>query len=94
MTSAQFEHHQSTQEPIIAKVMEKLAERGQLPEHPWALEALEVAMKVLRSPVMPRDKIAAARLLLDFVLCKPHTTVNRPIATAEDLLAQVTNAIR
>jgi hypothetical protein len=93
MTSAQFDHHQATQEPIIAKVMEKLAERGQLPEHPWAVEAFEVAMKVLRSPVTPRDKIAAARLLLDFALRKPPTTVSRPIATAEGLLAEVTNAL-
>ena len=71
--------------------MEKLAERGQLPEHPWAVEALELAMRALRSPVAPRDKIASARLILDFAQPRPGANSAPTMQSAEDLLAALLN---
>lgn len=53
---------------IIIKTMRGA---GQLPDDPRAVEALERALQVLRSAESPKDKTAAARLLLDFTKAKP-----------------------
>lgn len=89
MTIAQHEAHQAAQQPIIARVIKKMAANEQLPDDPMAVEALTEAMTVLRSPIPPRDKIAAARLILDFTKSKPTAKVEHTVKTAEDLLDEM-----
>lgn len=86
MTVAQYEAHQSTQQSVVARVLKKMGEKGQLPDDPRAIEALRVAMTVLRGPQAAKDKIGAARLILDFTQAKPATHTARTVKTAEDFL--------
>lgn len=89
MSLVQFAAHQALQKPIIARIMQKMAANEQLPDDPMAVEALQEAMTVLRSPIPPRDKIAAARLVLDFTKSKPTARVEHTVKTAEDLLDEM-----
>ncbi len=89
MTVAQHDAHRAAQRPVIARVMAKLGERDQLPEDPMAVEALLAAMHVLRSPIAAKDKIAAARLILDFAKHRPTAKVENPVKTAEDFLDEM-----
>jgi hypothetical protein len=89
MTVAQHEAHQAAQQPIIARIIKKMAANEQLPDDPMAVEALKEAMTVLRSTIPPRDKIAAARLILDFTKSKPTAKVEHTVKTAEDLLDEM-----
>lgn len=89
MTIAQHEAHQAAQKPIIARIIKKMAANEQLPDDPMAVEALTEAMTVLRSTIPPRDKIAAARLILDFTKSKPTAKVEHTVKTAEDLLDEM-----
>lgn len=89
MTVAQYEAHQAAQKPIIAKILKKMSDKGQLPDDPRAVEALSEAMTVLRGPQTAKDKIAAARLILDFTKAKPTTKVEHTVRTAEDILDEM-----
>lgn len=89
MTVAQYEAHQAAQKPIIAKILKKMSDKGQLPDDPMAVEALQQAMTVLRAPQTAKDKIAAARLILDFTKAKPTTKVEHTVRTAEDILDEM-----
>lgn len=89
MTIAQHEAHQAAQQPIIARIIKKMAANEQLPDDPMAVEALKEAMTVLRSTIPPRDKIAAARLILDFTKSKPTAKVEHTVKTAEDFLDEM-----
>jgi hypothetical protein len=49
-------------------------------------EALTGAITVLRGPVSAKDKIAAARLVLDFTMAKPVAKSEVTVSSAEDWL--------
>jgi hypothetical protein len=90
-TVAQHQAMIASQQPIIDRIMKKMSDKGQLPDDPMAQEALKETLTVLRSQVPPRDKLAAARLLLDFLKAKPTTKVEHTVKTAEDILDEMTN---
>lgn len=89
LTLAQFEAAKAAQKPIIQRIMKKMADTGQLPDDPRAVEALTEAMTVLRSPITAKEKIAAARLVLDFTKAKPTAKVEHTIKSAEDFLDEM-----
>ena len=92
MTIAEHEAHQAAQKPIIDRIIKKMAANEQLPDDPMAVEALTEAMTVLRSQISPKDKIAAARLILDFTKSRPTAKVEHTVKTAEDLLDEMAEA--
>jgi hypothetical protein len=89
MSTREFEAAKAAQQPIIARIMKKMADTGQLPDDPMAVEALKEAMTVLRSPITPKEKIAAARLVLDFTKAKPTTKIEHTVRSAEDILDEM-----
>lgn len=84
LTNAQYDVAIDSQRPVIAKIMRKMDERGELPDNPMAVEALESALLVLRSPVSTAERTAAARAILDFTKPKPSARVETTLRTAED----------
>lgn len=84
LTNAQHDAAVEAQRPIVAKIMGKMDQRGELPEDPLAVEALEAALMVLRSPGPSEHRTAAARLVLDFTKSKPAASVRSVVRTAED----------
>lgn len=89
MTVAAYREAMEAQRPIVAAVIKKMEARGQLPDDPRAVEALEVAMVVLRSPVGPRERNAAARIILDFSQAKPTGRVVEIVKTADEWLDEM-----
>jgi hypothetical protein len=89
MSVAQHEAYQAAQKPIIARIIKKMAANQQLPDDPMAVEALEKAMTVLRDNISPKDKIAAARLILDFTKAKPAQKLEHTVRSAEDILDEM-----
>lgn len=84
LTNAEHDAAIEAQRPIVAKIMRKIGERGELPDDPMAIEALETALLILRSPVPAVERTAAARAVLDFTKPKPTIRVQRTFGTAED----------
>ena len=79
------------QQPHIKRIMKKMAEQGILPDDPRAVEALESAVQVLRTVESAKDRLAAARLVLDFTKSRPTTKIETTIKSAEDLLDEMGN---
>ena len=55
-------------------------------EDDYAKEALTTAVEVMRSPDATRDRLAAARLVLDFTKQKPASKSEMAISQAESFL--------
>lgn len=66
-----------------------MRDAGQLPDDPRAVEALEETVKTLRAAESPKDKIAAARLILDFTKAKPAQKIEATVRTHEDFLDEL-----
>jgi hypothetical protein len=71
-------------------IVEHMSERGVTPEGEYAREAIETIIAVLRSPTHPRDKVTAARMLLEWTRGKP--AANATVQNAEDLLLELAKA--
>jgi hypothetical protein len=54
-----------------------------------AEEALQAALEVMRSPMKQADRLAAARLVLDFTKAKPASKTDLTINKAEEWLSSV-----
>ena len=56
----------------------------------YAIEALETAVQIMREPSQSRDKLTAARMVLDFTKTKPvaksEVTIGKAEAFLESLL--------
>ncbi|QOT71606.1 hypothetical protein H5V43_16320 [Sphingobium fuliginis] len=89
LTNAQFDAAVEAQRPVVAKIMKKMAQRGELPDDSDAVEALERVLLVLRSPVPVADRTAAARVILDFTKTKPTARTESTLKTAEDYLDEM-----
>ena len=89
LTAAQAQELAEQQNPEIQRILKKMAEQGQLPDDPRAVEALEETLKVLRSEATAKDKLGAARLLLDFTKAKPTARIEHTVRTAEDFLDEI-----
>lgn len=89
LTKAEYQARLAEQTPIVKRIMKKMADNGQLPDDPRAVEALETSMIVLRTQEDAKTKLAAARLVLDFTKAKPTSKQEVTIKTAEDYLDEL-----
>lgn len=88
-TSQQHAAFVAAQQPEIERIMKKMADQGIIPDDPRAEEALREAVQVLRVVETAKDKLAAARLILDFTKSKPTAKVEHTIKSAEDFLDEM-----
>ena len=58
-------------------------------EDPRAEEALETAVEIMRTPVHNRDRLQAAKLILDFTKVKPVAKSEVVIGNAEAFLSSL-----
>lgn len=58
-------------------------------EDDYSREALETAVEVMRVPGETRERLAAARLILDFTKSKPVSKSEVAVSKAEDFLASL-----
>jgi hypothetical protein len=70
------------------KVVEIMAEQFNI-EDEYAKTALETAVEVMKTPGENRERVAAARLVLDFTKSKPSAKSEVSISKAEDFLASL-----
>lgn len=71
--------------------MNKLKEAGVIDDtDAQANEALHTALSVMRMPLPAKEKLAAARLVLDFTKAKPAQKTELTVNAAEDWLQAVT----
>lgn len=70
------------------KVVKVMSEKFNI-EDQYQKEALETAVEVMRVDGQAREKLAAARLVLDFTKSKPVSKSDVTLSAAEDFLAQV-----
>lgn len=72
----------------MVRIMEK---KGfQIPENEFAREALEAAVETMRmDAINPKDKLTAARLVLEFTKAKPAAQAELTVKRAEDYLADI-----
>lgn len=73
----------------IVKYME--TKKGfEVPKAEFAREAIEAAVETMRmEAISPKDKLTAARLVLDFTLAKPAAQSEVTVKKAEDFLADI-----
>jgi hypothetical protein len=61
-----------------------------VPKAEFAREAIVAAVETMRmEAISPKDKLAAARLVLDFTLAKPASQAEVTVKRAEDFLADI-----
>jgi hypothetical protein len=58
-------------------------------EDPRAAEALETAVEIMRTPVHNRDRLQAAKIILDFTKIKPVAKSEVTIGNAEAFLTSL-----
>ena len=82
-----------TIEPIRAKAKEEakkvVAIMTDENENSHAKEALEAAVEILRTPGQTRDRLTAARLVLDFTKSKPVSKQEVTVGKAEAFLSSL-----
>ena len=82
-------------EPIRAKIRKEATELVEIMaekfgiEDEYAKEALTTAVEVMRVPGETRERLAAARLVLDFTKQKPASKSEVAVSKAEDFLASL-----
>ena len=62
-----------------------------IPEDDAAKEALQCAVEIIRTPGETRERLSAARLVLDFTKSKPASKSDVSISKAEDFLVALMN---
>jgi len=72
------------------KVVKIMSEKFNI-EDQYQKEALETAVEVMRLDGQARERLAAARLVLDFTKSKPASKSDVSIHKAEDFLASLLN---
>jgi len=70
------------------KVVEIMAEKYDI-ESDYAKEALQCAVEIMRVPAATRERLAAARLVLDFTKQKPVAKSEVTVGKAEEFLASL-----
>lgn len=89
ITNDQWRVMQEVAASDAKRIIKKMRDAGQLPDDPRAVEALEETVKALRTSTSTKDKIAAARLILDFTKSKPVQKTETTIRTHEDFLDEL-----
>ena len=88
-------YRKETIEPIRSKVKIEAKEGVRIMsetnniEDEYAKTALETAVEVMKTPGENRERVAAARLVLDFTKSKPSAKSEVSISKAEDFLASL-----
>lgn len=71
-------------------VVNTLVDQGVLAsDDETAKEALGVAVEIMRTPAATRERLQAAKVVLEYTKAKPAVKVENKISAAEDLLAAV-----
>lgn len=71
-------------------IVEYMMEKEMIPKDGYAKEAIETAVELMRlDAIHPRDKLAAAKVVLEYTMAKPATEANVNVKTAEDFLAEI-----
>lgn len=71
-------------------IVEYMMEKELIPKDGYAKEAIETAVEMMRlDAIHPRDKLAAAKVVLEYTMQKPATTSNVNVKSAEDFLDEV-----
>jgi hypothetical protein len=73
------------------KVVEIMTKKFDIPEDDAAKEALQCAVEIIRTPGETRERLSAARLVLDFTKSKPASKSDVSISKAEDFLVALMN---
>jgi hypothetical protein len=78
------------------KIVNIMEEKGyNIPKDEYAREGIEAVVAMVRlTDISPKDRLAAARTLLDFTMAKPATTINQNVKKAEDFLAELASEIK
>ena len=78
-------------QPEVQKIMEFIVADNKLnlTDDKMAIEALETAVTIMRLPIAYRDKIGAAKLVLEYTKQKPTVKQENHVTTAEGFLEQV-----
>ena len=88
-------HSKKTIAPIVAQAKEdakkvvEIMKKDYDIEDPRAEEALETAVEIMRTPVHNRDRLQAAKLILDFTKVKPVAKSEVTIGNAEAFLSSL-----
>lgn len=70
----------------IRNIIKMAKENGELPEDPDAVLALREMLKIVKASEKVSDRIAAARLFLDFKIAKPAAKKDVTISTPESII--------
>lgn len=88
-------HSKETIKPIVDKAKEdakravSIMKKEYDIEDPRAEEALETAVEIMRTPVHNRDRLQAAKLILDFTKVKPVAKSEITVGKAEEFLSSL-----
>lgn len=91
MGAKAFAAHKAEIEATTKIIMGKLVKDNELnpTDDAYAIEALETAVNVMRMQGDVRNKLGAAKLVLEYTKAKPSTKSEVTVNTAEDFLAKV-----
>ena len=88
-------HSKETIKPIVEKAQKEakkvvsIMKKEYDIEDPRAEEALETAVEIMRTPVHNRDRLQAAKLILDFTKVKPVAKSEITVGKAEEFLSSL-----
>ena len=88
-------HSKETIKPVVDKAKEdakravSIMKKEYDIEDPRAEEALETAVEIMRTPVHNRDRLQAAKLILDFTKVKPVAKSEITVGKAEEFLSSL-----
>lgn len=91
MGAKAFAVHKAQVETETKIIMEHIVEQNELNpvDDAYAIEALETAVNVMRMQGDVRNKLGAAKLVLEYTKAKPSTKSEVTVNTAEALLDQI-----
>lgn len=72
-----------------AVMVNHMQDKNLIPKGEYAKEAMTAVVEVMRLPAHPRDKLAAAKIILEWTLAKPASESTVNVRSAEDFLADV-----
>lgn len=75
-------------------IMEQLAKKFELPKEEFAREALQTSVEIMRTEALSaKDKLAAARTVLEYTMAKPASQNEVTVKRAEDFLSDIASEI-
>lgn len=86
-TSAQLVPIRAKAQAEAERIVEIMTEQFDVDD--FGKEALQAAVAIMREPAQNRDKLTAARLVLDFTRSKPAASVEVTVGKAESFLSSL-----